>query len=222
MGEARYQYTAEGTVSPDCIGEYFREPDGRLCRAYAHTEKREINIASAGKSGDVLVITHELGHIFGLGDIYDEERYQTGFEDKNDGSIMSGLRQFCKDDALGINGVWSLLKGGTACVGGTSANASVNENYINSLRSLHCASKTLPAKIDATGKSICPRGFKMSPLQICVEDGWGKKLECPPELPAYDVKMGVCCPTGKAFDTGIMACESKEVMARKYPPKKME
>jgi hypothetical protein len=168
------------------------------------------------------VITHELGHIFGLGDIYDEKGYQTGFEDRNDGSIMGSDNQFCKDDALGINGVWSMLNGGVACVGGTAANANVNEGYNVKFRSLHCASKSVPPKIVEQGKSLCPQGFQMSPLQICVEYGWGEKIVCPSEIPDYDLNWGVCCPAGKSFDTGIMACEFREVMARKYPSKKME
>jgi hypothetical protein len=227
VGPARSRQLSNGTSDPDCLDFYFKKPDERMCRAYMDIEKRTIYLASDGWHGGLRVIAHELGHVFGLGDVYDEVGYQTGFGNRNANSIMEYSGNFTEDDALGINGVWSLIKFGVACRGATQRRVDVTAGSEESpdAPSIFCATtNTVAPLLDDTGRSSCPKAspdgnrYWLSPLQICIEMGDQFPLKCPTDRPDYDRKKGVCCPKGEVFDPGLMKCDLKSAVEARYRP----
>jgi hypothetical protein len=190
---------------PDC-GFYFKEPDGRVCRAHAIPAQRKVRIASAGWHGANSTIAHEFGHIFGLGDVYDAPNYQEGFAKKNEASLMGGSPAFHVDDYLGINGVWSYIKFGVACRQGMPMNPEVKSIF----GSLHCATERNRApQRNSKGDLACEPGFWLSPLQVCIAGVAGATPTCPAHLPQFDYSVGVCCPDSQFFNPAIMACSHR-------------
>lgn len=195
-----------------CAGFYLPEPDGRLCRAHAYPLQRQIKLASSGWHGGERVVAHELGHIFGLGDVYDEDGRQTGVETMNENSIMGRSSFFTADDMLGINGVWSYVKFGVTCRNVTEMNTDFKSIY----GIMHCTVKeNLPVTIASDGKANCPVGYKLSSGQYCIADFASLPVSapmCPANAPSYDANMGVCCPQGQVYFPGTMSCIDQNML----------
>jgi hypothetical protein len=84
-------------------------------RSHSIVSNRHINydISKAGGFAPGFVIKHEIGHLLGLADIYEEAGYQSGIGvEYHPQSIMKGGTTTSYDDALGLVAVWTFLQKG--------------------------------------------------------------------------------------------------------------
>jgi hypothetical protein len=209
VGPARSHLVPGKDLDPDCVNFVFKEPDGRQCLPESNPNTRSLSLASAGYSGGLRSVAHELGHIFGLADTYDQKDYQEGFYARNEASIMGKSENFHVDDSTGINGIWSYINGGLPCI----EESVLNKDAKGRFGALHCATKRnrVPKK-DRDGKLSCDKGYRLSRVQICIagfDEGTFKPPTCPSNMPDYDTTYGVCCPAGQGFDLSQMGCAAK-------------